>query len=1483
MLQKVRDEAFVTFVGSPGSGKSATVRHIALTLEKEGYEILPITLISEVEKYCDTKNPQVFVLDDVVGMFGLQFEKLKELHQYRKRIEAPCMSKTKCLMTCREAVFNQIVREERDNDFILKHQNIIRFHREEYALTDTDKKTILSKYYINEELLSSEKLRTTSKMFPLLCTLFAEYVKYGETFFENPIPCIQEQLGSLQKKNKIHYASLVLIVVFGNKVTKEKLEDPNFDKIKKCFLEKCFPREFEFSDRMTSNSEIFMEAISDMCGTYTNQYNSEFSFIHDSMYEIVAHHFGSQHPDLIIKYLDSGYIANYINPTIEDHLVYKFSDNQGHGDKENIPEKLLKTSLQIELKEDMFPEFALRLYKDIGELNLFDVFKSEHLKHHGVCQEFIELLESKDYTELYALFFAEQEHVSKIARYNIGELNLFNVFKSKHLKLHGVCQDLIEPLDYTELYAFFFGEQEHVSKKARHKETEELKRETKKVHDVTKMLMHERRIQRKMAVKFQDRFQSYVYSVRVVSWVIYYGHHEILKYILYRMKVCRENENDLFEKNNVTHIENVYSLKKLERIRLLLLACYSGDIKTVNLLLKHVDKNSINSFLDYPCTHLWPKRTPLTAACQKGHAAVAKVLLDFGADVNLHNNVYDSPLVVACRGGHEDAVNVLLDNRANVNLQGEQDTPLTAACEVGHEGIVKTLLSKGADINQNNGIYESPLTTSCKYGHISLIYKLLDNNAEVNPRVADYTPLTYACWLGNIDIVKALLAKGASVNLENTTRLTSDRLDEDPEMVEIIFSMLSRDTDNPDPSNIKGMPIDAACRKKNMVVVKELLKHGVKVSCTKLLLLACDCVDEVMLDVAQKRKDFVPVAFSGRPFLHDVCQKQSAAVIYEILNAGNKINWRYTTNKLLITVCQFRKPHLNLVTKIIKSIPNDPLHQVSEEENKNTLNCLLKSKKFDTLFGEILELASGKGNVKVLQLILELGEGAFNIDSVYKPACFAACKENQLQIVEILLDNIDNLNFICGNDTPLTVACTNGSQHVVEMLLGNKANVDFPGEIDTPLTAACKRGHVSVVQRLIDVDADVNKKGVFDTPLLAACKFGHASVAKRLLRSGANVNMSGRFSSPLTVACSYGFVDIVKILLQRGANVNILEKVDISKYMRGEAKVIINCLDRCPPEYCTPLTAASRAGHLNVVIELLKARADINKTDSHETPLIAACRRGHVNIVEKLLEEGADVNLKSDDGITALYETLFCIDENRFQILKKLTKYHVDYSYCPPFYPNPIKFALVKHNNVVLREMLKSDTKNKKVQKNAMLFDTLIEIRNSRCVQLDYKDDVVVSAEKTWRLSNIDFLWNMIATGDSAVLERLFYLGLDVNQEIQLLSLKTSDSQIQVRDNVTGPLLYIIFAKNIENKTEKTNAVFEAGTSIVGYSLLCKIGINALETIQHLIQMCNYINILARLAGVNIKSYNEDVVFFKKLMDVIKKQVRRQFVSFETP
>lgn len=95
MLETVRKQHYVIFVGVPGSGKSATAHHIALKLQTEGYEIVPIKDIRKIEDYCDTQNPQVFVIDDVVGVFGLQETKLNTLSDYKDRIQKPAMPDSK--------------------------------------------------------------------------------------------------------------------------------------------------------------------------------------------------------------------------------------------------------------------------------------------------------------------------------------------------------------------------------------------------------------------------------------------------------------------------------------------------------------------------------------------------------------------------------------------------------------------------------------------------------------------------------------------------------------------------------------------------------------------------------------------------------------------------------------------------------------------------------------------------------------------------------------------------------------------------------------------------------------------------------------------------------------------------------------------------------------------------------------------------------------------------------------------------------------------------------------------------------------------------------------------------------------------------------------------------------------------------------------------------------------------------------------------
>lgn len=119
MMKKIIKQPYVTFVGGPGSGKSATAHHIALELRKKKYEIVPIKDIGKIEDYCNHKMPQVFVIDDVVGVFGLQEAKLNQLYDYGDTMSNPIMAKSKILMTCREAVFRS---QRCSNSFFFKER-----------------------------------------------------------------------------------------------------------------------------------------------------------------------------------------------------------------------------------------------------------------------------------------------------------------------------------------------------------------------------------------------------------------------------------------------------------------------------------------------------------------------------------------------------------------------------------------------------------------------------------------------------------------------------------------------------------------------------------------------------------------------------------------------------------------------------------------------------------------------------------------------------------------------------------------------------------------------------------------------------------------------------------------------------------------------------------------------------------------------------------------------------------------------------------------------------------------------------------------------------------------------------------------------------------------------------------------------------------------------------------------------------------------
>ena len=83
-------------------------------------------------------------------------------------------------------------------------------------------------------------------------------------------------------------------------------------------------------------------------------------------------------------------------------------------------------------------------------------------------------------------------------------------------------------------------------------------------------------------------------------------------------------------------------------------------------------------------------------ASQEGHLQVVQVLLEYGASVNLVNNVNDYSIIV---------FTIKFSCQWFGNLQDEQrDSALIIACQFGYSDIAKILLDQGAMVNYHNQV-----------------------------------------------------------------------------------------------------------------------------------------------------------------------------------------------------------------------------------------------------------------------------------------------------------------------------------------------------------------------------------------------------------------------------------------------------------------------------------------------------------------------------------------------------------------------------------------------------------------------------------------------------------------------------------------------------------------------------------------------------------------------------------------------------------
>ena len=131
---------------------------------------------------------------------------------------------------------------------------------------------------------------------------------------------------------------------------------------------------------------------------------------------------------------------------------------------------------------------------------------------------------------------------------------------------------------------------------------------------------------------------------------------------------------------------------------------------------------------------------PLRKSVDNGQAAAARLLLEYGADVNASISSGWTPLHTAAFRGHHEILGLLLAAGADVHVMSLGQTPLTMVSKADHwetskitgcRICAKLLLSHGARVDDCGAVARTPLWTAIDYGRRDLIKIFLRAGARL--------------------------------------------------------------------------------------------------------------------------------------------------------------------------------------------------------------------------------------------------------------------------------------------------------------------------------------------------------------------------------------------------------------------------------------------------------------------------------------------------------------------------------------------------------------------------------------------------------------------------------------------------------------------------------------------------------------------------------------------------------------------------------
>jgi ankyrin repeat protein len=428
-------------------------------------------------------------------------------------------------------------------------------------------------------------------------------------------------------------------------------------------------------------------------------------------------------------------------------------------------------------------------------------------------------------------------------------------------------------------------------------------------------------------------------------------------------------------------------------------AVRSGDLEQVESILRETPDLITSKDSKYRATLLHFA----SSFCPHPHTAVAKYLLENGAEVDAQDRWGLTPLAWAAAWGREAEVELLLAHGATLDLaDGLGRTPLHLAVHGGCAGMVELLCARGADRNAKTNQGATHLICAAAGGFVRIAEILLTSSTEAYVQnCSGGTTLTAAAERGHEAKPVLPLSRGANANAKDNGGFDALYYAASNGRLEVAKLLLSHGVDVNSRSNDGWTALHTAAFGGHLETVDWLIENGAEVDATNSqhqtpLFWATTGNAESAAGMFPKTK---------------MCKTEEA-------EAGNEAAPKNNDKAKVVKFLLARGADINVVDELGRT----PLFCATNANDLEVTKLLLDADvKVNARDGEgwtALCVAAKYGYAGIVKLLLERGaDASIKVKEIYAPLNFAVL-DGHREAAELLLAAGTQNRMIAGTRCP---------------------------------------------------------------------------------------------------------------------------------------------------------------------------------------------------------------------------------------------------------------------------------------------------------------------------------------------------------------------------------------------------------------------------------------------------------------------------------